>query len=366
MTKRMRIFCVLILLILIPGAICVSRGLPPQTNVLIAEKYAGWSGVLRVWLCEGWAAGRSIAGWINTSAAVFERTHDGVFIQVTIVDSETLARLPESGLNLPDLILFPTGALNAETPLDPESPVRPIALGGYLWAINRTLIDRVPADLSKTPVGLPMDTPENCYSAALLALCSGSSPESGAQSSGGMDLGLDSSATPSPVESSPRCTLPENLTAAADAFDRFISGQLALIPVSLNDISRLERLSERGKAPDWQVLAPGNLAFTDQALYLAVPESNSDRLPLARAFAKQLLEGEAQSALGKRGLIPVCDVPLGLPSTDPLCILAKSLYTSCVYLPDAFSSIPSNVPIIPNIAEQTFANISGIREWVHE
>ena len=138
----MRIFCVLILLILIPGAICVSRGLPPQTNVLIAEKYAGWSGVLRVWLCEGWAAGRSIAGWINASAAVFERTHDGVFIQVTIVDSETLARLPESGLNLPDLILFPTGALNAETPLDPESPVRPIALGGYLWAINRTLIAR--------------------------------------------------------------------------------------------------------------------------------------------------------------------------------------------------------------------------------
>ena len=223
MSKRARIFCLIAILALIPAIFHAAGMLPRETSALIEEKYAGWSGVLRVWVCEGWAANRGLAGWINRASAAFERAHEGVYVQVTPVDAETLALLPDSGLNPPDLVLFPPGALNPETRLDPETPIRPVALGGYLWAINASLLDRVPADLRGVRLALPTDTEQNCYSAALLALCSGSSPESGAPARGGLDLGLETASTPAPAEATPCCILPEELAGHTD----LLTGQKA-------------------------------------------------------------------------------------------------------------------------------------------
>ena len=366
MSRRARVFCLIAILALIPAIFHAAGMLPRETSALIEEKYAGWSGVLRVWVCEGWAENRGLAGWINRAATAFERAHEGVYVQVTPVDAEALAQLPDSGLNPPDLVLFPPGALNPETRLDPETPIRPVALGGYLWAINASLLDRVPADLRDVRLALPADTEQSCYSAALLALCSGSSPESGAPARGGLDLGLETASTPAPAEATPRCILPEGLAASEDAFEQFLSGDAALIPVSLDDIPRLQRRSERGLGPDWQVAAPGNIAFTDQVLFAAAPDTGSERLPLARALLSALLDSDAQRLLPGRGLVPARDVPIDLPANDPICILAAALYTSEVYIPDAFSSARTNVPINPNNAESILADSFVKYEFANE
>ena len=366
MSRRARVFCLIAILALIPAIFHAAGMLPRETSALIEEKYAGWSGVLRVWVCEGWAENRGLAGWINRASTAFERAHEGVYVQVTPVDAETLAHLPDSGLNPPDLVLFPPGALNPETRLDPETPIRPVALGGYLWAINASLLDRVPADLRDVRLALPADTEQSCYSAALLALCSGSSPESGAPARGGLDLGLETASTPAPAETTPRCILPEGLAASEDAFEQFLSGDAALIPVSLGDIPRLQRRSERGLGPDWQVAAPGNIAFTDQVLFAAAPDTGSERLPLTRALLSALLDSDAQRLLPGRGLVPAHDVPIDLPANDPICILAAALYTSEVYIPDAFSSARTNVPINPNNAEPILADSFVKYEFVNE
>lgn len=366
MSKRARVFCLLLIAALIPAIFHAAGMLPRETSALIEEKYSGWSGVLRVWVCEGWAENRGVTGWLNRASAAFERAHEGVYVQVTPVDAETLAQIPDSGLNPPDLVLFPPGALNPDAPLDRETPIQPVALGGYLWAFNAALLDRVPTDLRDISVALPIDTDQGCYSAALLALCSGSSPEAGAPMRGGLDLGLESASTPAPVEAVPHCILPEELKASADAFERFLSGDVALIPVSLNDISRLQRRSERGLGPDWQTSVPGNIAFTDQALFAAALDTGSERLPLARALLAAWLEPEAQRMLPGRGLVPARNVAIDLPANDPVCILAGALYTSAVYIPDAFSSAALNVPVNPNNIESILANYFVKYEFANE
>ena len=51
--KRWRsAICFMTLLLLIPGLLWARKRLPPDTHTLIEKKYAGWSGVLRLWVCD--------------------------------------------------------------------------------------------------------------------------------------------------------------------------------------------------------------------------------------------------------------------------------------------------------------------------
>ena len=47
MRRMLSIICTLILMLLLPAAWMVSNGLPADTGSYIAEKYAGWSGVIQ-------------------------------------------------------------------------------------------------------------------------------------------------------------------------------------------------------------------------------------------------------------------------------------------------------------------------------
>ena len=71
--------CLSCLLLLIPLLIHARRVLPTDTQRLVEQKYAGWSGVLRLWVFEGWSGGsESIASWLNRRIERFEKLPEAV------------------------------------------------------------------------------------------------------------------------------------------------------------------------------------------------------------------------------------------------------------------------------------------------
>ena len=161
--------CMAVIALCLPAIAWTARRLPVQTRPLIEEKYAGWSGVLRIWVYEGWTDGDSFAGWLNRCAAMFEKRRSGVYIEARYVDAAALAALETSGVRPPDMILFPPGVLKDADGLAPidDSAVRPalrglgggyaipVALGGYGWALNRARLDGLPADWSGCAIAAP-------------------------------------------------------------------------------------------------------------------------------------------------------------------------------------------------------------------
>ena len=108
MRKWISLLCAVCVAAAIPGALWLHSRLPVDVQPLIEVKYGGWSGVLRLWVCEGWASGRC-AGWLNRCIAAYEKSRPGVYVQPQYVDVDAIASLDESGIALPDLVLMPPG-----------------------------------------------------------------------------------------------------------------------------------------------------------------------------------------------------------------------------------------------------------------
>ena len=197
MRRTLRWAALLVGLLLSIFLLRIGGRLPPDNHPLVAEKYKGWSGVLRVWIHEGWTqTPDAFAGWLNRCAATFEKHHNGIYVQIRYVDAEALSSMEESGLIPPDAILFPPGLLpdtDGLVPLDSAS-VRaplcrsayaiPVAMGGYAWAVN----DSCKADT----VVLPEDGPFSSWSSAARALENPGAPATDAAlpETPGIDLGL--------------------------------------------------------------------------------------------------------------------------------------------------------------------------------
>lgn len=187
--------CLACLLLLAPLLIRAWQVLPLDRQPLIEKKYASWSGVLRLWVFEGWPCGAgSVSSWLNRCVASFEKDHPGVYVQPQYVDSDALADFYDSGIQPPDMLLFPPGLLRSPeglVPVGPPAAVRPeltrfglwegtacatpVAMGGYMWAWNPALIDDIPADWRECDGELAVPEPEiwRRWDAALLALCAG-------------------------------------------------------------------------------------------------------------------------------------------------------------------------------------------------
>jgi hypothetical protein len=92
MRKLRAALCLSCLMLLIPALMQAHRILPLDTRPLVSEKYAGWSGVLSLWIFEGWPCGNgSIAPWLNQCVASFEKAHPGVYVQPQYVDAGAIA-----------------------------------------------------------------------------------------------------------------------------------------------------------------------------------------------------------------------------------------------------------------------------------
>lgn len=298
------ILCLIVIAACLPGILLAAGRLPIDNEPLVAKKYAGWSGVLRIWAFEGWTGGDCLAGWINRCAAGFEKAHNGVYVQVKYVEAEALARLGQTGVRPPDMILFPPGLLDGAEGLLPvdASAVRsalaasgggyavPVALGGYGWAVNA----------AAEGAAIPEDEEWRCWSRAAQALGFPGEPaeEETDPAPPGMDLGLPATASM------------EEIDVRADALAQFINGDLGAAAVTQRELLRLTRLSEQGRGPEW-TFQPGRGAYTDQALYLAVVAGEEATAALSMEFLDRLLSDECQSALVQFGAFPTTGAPSG-------------------------------------------------------
>ncbi len=353
--------CLACLLLLAPLLIHARQILPLDRQPLIEKKYAGWSGVLRLWVFEGWPCGTGSASlWLNRCVARFEKGHPGVYVQPQYMEPDVLADFLDSGIEPPDMLLFPPGLLRSPEELVPLEPLAaprpdlarlgqwegmtfaaPVAMGGYMWAWNPGLIDDIPTDWRKCDETLAVPKPETWrrWDAALLALCAGRRAARGDSDTEetepilpGMDLGLELSETPAPTstpvpsDATVPCRLPAGFDFSEDAWRRFVNGEVAAMPVTQREIYRLQHLSELGRGPDWR-LRPADAPFTDQVLFLGiVARGEGDERPaLCRQFLDCLLAPECQSELCRIGAFSVTDAPSGYLAGDPLAALDVSL-----------------------------------------
>ena len=363
MKKRLSIICLLCLLLLAPLLARARRVLPIDTRQLVEEKYAGWSGVLRLWVYEGWQSGAgSLSAWLNGCAARFEKGHPGVYVQPRAVDAGAIATLSDSGILPPDLLLIPPGLLETPAGLVPlETPKNlrpglaqgdavfavPVALGGYLWAWNPALIDSIPADWRSAGLSPAVPAPDDGHrwDAALLSLCAAdrSGPDPAApQSLPGLELGLAAAETPAPTaapRASSPCRLPDDFQYDTDAWRRFINGEAAALIVTQREVRRLQALSDAGRGPDWR-LDPLGGGFTDQLLALAVLEKpeGDPRIALCREFLDCLLSPESQGELSRAGAFAVTDADSGYAAGDPLRAMDAALREGAPVVPPVFGS----------------------------
>ena len=373
MRKLRPLLCALCLALLVPLLLRARQVLPTDTHHLVAEKYAGWSGVLRLWVFEGWPCGAgSVSAWLNDCVARFEKHNPGVYIQPIYVDAGAIRTMNDSGIARPDLLLFPPGLLDAPTglaPVDPPEGLRaqlarvgswrgvtyavPVALGGYLWAWNAALVDGLPADWSKADVdSLAAPAPEDWrrWDCALLALCAGL-PAKADDTNGkavdplpGLDLGLAGieatrAPAPSPGVCPTPCRLPRDFAWDANAWRRFINGEASVIPVTQREVRRLQVLSDQGKGPDWRLEA-GAISFTDQVLAMGICARDADdpRPALCRSFLTLVLREECQGELHRAGAFAVTGTASGYDRTDPLTALDEALRSGPLYAPGLFDS----------------------------
>ena len=374
MRKLRAALCLSCLMLLIPALMQAHRILPLDTRPLVSEKYAGWSGVLSLWIFEGWPCGNgSIAPWLNHCVASFEKAHPGVYIQPQYVDAGAIASMDDSGILPPVMVLFPPNLLDTPKGLMPMELPRnilpalcrcgtwkgslyavPIAMGGYLWAWNTALLDAIPDNWREVDAALSVPSPQTWrrWDAALLALCSGrydpsesnGSPEITPSPAYEVELGLadeeTTDPTPSP-EPGHGFTLPRRLPPAFrfddDSWRHFINGESAAMPVTQREIRRLQSLSEQGKGPDWK-LCPGDSAFTDQLLSLAILNQPDDdpRRTLCLDFLAHLLSDECQSSLFRAAAFAVTDVHSGYDTSDPLAIMDAMLHDASLCVPRMF------------------------------
>lgn len=371
--RRLRsILATLLLALLIPALLNIRGRLPTETRAMIGKKYGGWSGVLRLWVFEGWTPGEGgLAAWLNRCIASFERAHEGVYVQPQYVDAGAIAALNDSGILPPDAVLIPPGLLETPAglaPLEISAAPRealsevgawggrvyalPVAMGGTLWAYDAAALSGIPADWSAQEAvpACPVDEPFQHWGSALLALCAGAQPaaDDGPAEPApvdGVDLGLAAApATPVPthvpdVDDAPGCTLPPDFAPSEDAFRAFLNGDAAAVPVTQREIRRLEALSDQGRGPDWR-LASGKIVFSDQFSSIAVVDgADADRVELARAFAAHLLSDACQGELHCAGAFSVTGAASGYPAGDALLALEQALRANRVAAPPVFGAV---------------------------
>lgn len=345
---------------------------------LAARKYEGYTGVLKLWVCEDWSGG-ALCAWLNRCLTAFEKSHKGVYVQLTQVSRETLPQYASAQVIPPDALVFAPGMLDSTQGLIPleenaslRAPLRqsgrtqdglyalPVALGGYAFAVNRSILGSLPNDWSAVELparknapsvmNVPSDDEAHSWSAALIALLSGTyAGESGAPRAGeGLDFGLPT-ATPAAQATQPPPLLENALPRALPAdfrqresvYTAFTKSQTAAIPVTPREIHRLALLADQGKAPDYLVAASGE-AFTDQAAFFAINNAERAdrpaRVALCQALLAHLLSDEMQQKLTIARAFRVTDGAPLYPAQSEMGILEAHLSQPGLLVSPAFSN----------------------------
>jgi hypothetical protein len=357
----------------------------PASNERVAERLSGgWSGVLRLWVCdEMWPPGNgSFVPWLNTCIGRFERRHPGVYVQVSSVPLSVLRRFADGEVNPPDMMLLAPGMLPGADNLLPLSPdgrlpaflrdagqghAAAVALGGYGWALNKTYLTEAPADWAALGEGVNakakrknqrafywMDAQADgafvSFSKAFLSLMADRevSEEARQPVKAGEGLNLGLTGEPEPTQA-PRTTrlvratlpkeLPNDFRARESVLGDFASGRTAAALLSQREMQRLATLSGAGRAPDW-TLEPA--PYTDQVAFLAVADvprqSLSERQALSLQLIDHLLSDESQKALTKAAAFRATPGEALYASRTGFAALERWLSAGAVQVPAAFDT----------------------------
>ena len=311
MRRAISVACVLLVIPLVLLFLHIRASLPGDAGPLIREKYGGWSGVLRLWIYEGWEA--NAMTWLNRAISSFEKGHEGVYIQARKVDAEALRSFTSSGVNPPDMILFPPGlldnpealaavgelpALRAGLAACAKGYAAPVLMGGYAWVYDRQALEGPPAEedtVACAPAGAYSSPP-----AALMLLSTGPREAEVELEAPGLDLGLPANAAVE--EASP---------VNEDAYGAFTRGEIPALVATQAEARRLTALAETGRGPDWAAAATGEAMLADQLLLLGIvdwPRADiAERQALCREFLLHLLGAETQATLDTCGALPVIE-----------------------------------------------------------
>gem|GEM_PF-2439721 len=367
-------------LILLIGAWPFLTAYLPATNEHAAERLGGgWSGVLRLWVCdEMWPpGGGNFAPWLNARIDRFERRHPGVYVQVITMPLPAMQDFAADDVNPPDMMLLAPGMLGKTDhllALAPGEALPPsladagqgyavaVALGGYGWALNEGLLKEAPVDWAALGDGpkakkgqrafawmdAPADGAFQCFSGAFRSLMAGREvSEEGRQpvrAGEGLNLGLVGE--PEPTEA-PRVVrrvqptlpkaLPKDFRTRSFILSDFASGRTAAALVSQREMQRLNALSGAGRAPGW-TLEPA--PYTDQVAFMAVvdlPRQNSmARQALSVQLVDFLLSDESQKALAKVLAFRAAPGEALYASREGFAALERALSGGAVQVPDAF------------------------------
>ncbi|MBQ3080194.1 MAG: hypothetical protein IJC48_09405 [Clostridia bacterium] len=358
-------------ILLLSAALSVSDifdRLPASPGEIINEMYDGYSGILKLWICEGWTPGAgSLSRWLNSASERFEKTHDGVYVQISYVSPQTLAAFNYAPENPPDILLFSSGMLNDKSDLIPiEAPETilpglqtnldglcvPVAMGGWAWAVNAQLTGTI----SGAKIAFPNDEqyahPSVALTAMLTGNCEDTPSESGSSSRYGMDFGLPSPTLP-PNETKTqnrkrREIIPGSESIQSDdAYRLFTLSEADALLVSQREISRLESLSQSGRAPDYRIITTGE-AYTDQVTYASAcglsKNHAEEKQALSKEFILFLLSDDMQSRLSSAKALRVTKGGALYSSSSAFFELERFYTENRICTPGAF---PQSTPAIP-------------------
>ena len=309
MKKMMCVLLAALLALVLALAHGAAGHLPAPPDGIARSQYAGWSGVLRLWLHTDWQTGSgSLATWLNRCLESFEARHPGVYIQVKTVSAQTIAQFAQGEINPPDLLVFSPGALKSGAHLfslkgnvlpgleqcgqtGGSNCAVPIAMGGYAMACRTGLS---PAeDFATCTLLAPADGAGNC--AALTALCAGTRATAGEEApkaGTGMDLGLPAAPlepTPTPLRAarSEGMPLPTGFSFAESAYSTFARKEADAILATQRELCQLAAASDAGTAPDWTAYT--GEPFTDQLALFAIVDWPREDIEARRALGEELL-----------------------------------------------------------------------------
>jgi hypothetical protein len=295
------------------------NSLPADNAPEVQKKYDTWTGVLRVWVVEDWQVGTgSLERWLNACAAAFEKTRDGVYVNVQTVPAEAVRNFLTTGVNPPDVIVYPPGLLDSAGGLrafsiqaDYIPGLETVGVFGdaryaaavltdaHVWIYNPGKLKSLPADFYELAAACrESDLP------ALVCLNSGLRPAEGTvRVLPGVDIGLPGgpTATPAP-EGTVACRVGPRFLVSDAAYDLYKAGDADAF---IGDLSDILRVSQRA---DWAAAVTGAAAYADDmALVSLVARDGNradERAALCEAYVNLLLS-DGQALAAKAGSLPV-------------------------------------------------------------
>lgn len=299
-----RIFLAFLAFVLAILGIYAAEKLPADRTDLIEEKYRTWSGVIRIWTVEG----SGTAAWLNGSAAAIEKTYEGVYVNVQEVPAQAIAGFRDTGINPPDIIIYPAGLVTDDAGLAPITAAyslrRGLTQSAYAAPVlarprfiiyDASAMDALPPDLYETTIACAEGDLN-----ALTALCTGLRHSDGeTQALPGVDLGLggDTGATPAP-EGDVACRTGAGLIITENPRQAFLEDQVDAFVGGIDDVLRL------ADASGWAAAVTGEYTYITDMTMCSIIARDDGRMEICRAYVDQLL-GAGQSGAAQARAVPV-------------------------------------------------------------